>query len=308
MDSIHPQEPRNSPECLAEQRAARNAIERIPLFPDLTVMMRKALGYGPHCEMLQHFCYWFHWRHPKMRERWTLYKTRDEWREECGLSKRQVEAGRKTLVALGVVEYWYGPRKRPHYRVDWVRLAKLLELPSIGTPWRTDSEVEEDPLIGTPRRADVIGTPWRTGQLEHHGGPSITGDYTGDYFTGDTLLQSGAEPVYTETAPNKSNEKKPKESLEQPGSDQRHSQNRDTLAQEHLAKDGKNKVWAQILGYPKETELTRLADAYLAGQAILEQVAYKARKVVGGTEPIGAYMAWVERCLEDRRKEMGGAA
>jgi nitrate reductase NapE component len=47
------------------QRAARKAIMKIRLFPDLTVALRGGLGYGPHVDMLQHFCYWMHPRHPK---------------------------------------------------------------------------------------------------------------------------------------------------------------------------------------------------------------------------------------------------
>ena len=35
------------------QQAARDAIMEIPLFPDLTVQLRDALEYGPHCDMLQ---------------------------------------------------------------------------------------------------------------------------------------------------------------------------------------------------------------------------------------------------------------
>src|SRR5215218_8027874 len=79
------------------EQAARDAMMQIPLFPDLTVALRAALGYGPHVDMLQHFCYWMHPRHPKMQSRWTMYKTYEEWREECSLSDRQVRKGRKVL-------------------------------------------------------------------------------------------------------------------------------------------------------------------------------------------------------------------
>src|SRR5918992_771036 len=73
------------------QRAARDAVMQIRLFPDLTVALRGALGYGPHVDMLQHFCYWMHPRHPKMQDRWTMYKTYAEWCDECGLTDRQIK-------------------------------------------------------------------------------------------------------------------------------------------------------------------------------------------------------------------------
>src|SRR5215212_2493762 len=85
------------------QKAARDAIMEIPLFPDLTVALRRALGAGPHVDMLQHLCYWFHPRKPKMKQRWTLWKTFGEWHDECGLSDRQVKKGRKVLREKGLV-------------------------------------------------------------------------------------------------------------------------------------------------------------------------------------------------------------
>src|SRR5918997_4414224 len=110
------------------QRAARDAIMQIRLFPDLTVALRGALGYGPHVDMLQHFCYWMHPRHPKMQSRWTMYKTYEEWREECSLSDRQVRKGRKVLRELGLVTEKKSNYGRIDYRVDWVALAEVLSL------------------------------------------------------------------------------------------------------------------------------------------------------------------------------------
>src|SRR5918992_1012872 len=110
------------------QRAARDAIMQIRLFPDLTVALRGALGYGPHVDVLQHFSYWMHPRHPKMQNRWTLYKTYAEWREECGLARKQIDKGRTKLRELGLVTEKKGPHGRLHYRVDWVALAEVLSL------------------------------------------------------------------------------------------------------------------------------------------------------------------------------------
>ena len=110
------------------QQAARDAVMAMQLFPELTVRIRGALGAGPHVDMLQHFCYWMHPRKPKMQRRWTLYKTFDEWREECGLSDRQVKKGRKVLSEKGLVTYKRGQYSRVYYRVDWVALAQALGL------------------------------------------------------------------------------------------------------------------------------------------------------------------------------------
>jgi hypothetical protein len=122
------------------QQAARDAIMEIPLFPDLTVALRKALGYGPHVDMLQHFVYWFHPRKRKMQKRWTLYKTYDEWLDDCGLTERQVKKGRKVLRDLGLVSEHKGPHYRVHYRVDWVALLGALSV----DPFAWVDDLEED--------------------------------------------------------------------------------------------------------------------------------------------------------------------
>jgi hypothetical protein len=138
-ESLPPDPPQRTPEDDEIQRAARDAVLELPLFPELRVELIRALGYGPHVDMLQHFCYWFHPRKPKMQNRWTLYKTRDEWRDECGLSQRQVSKGRKKLRELGLVTETRGPRGRIFYRVDWVALTEILSWDTkayqpIGTP------------------------------------------------------------------------------------------------------------------------------------------------------------------------------
>jgi hypothetical protein len=110
------------------QRAARDAIMQIRLFPDLIVRLRDALGYGPHCEMLQHYCYWMNPEKRKMRNRWSIWKTFDEWYEECGLTDRQVKKGRKKLRELGIMSHKRGQYSRVYYQVDWVALADALDL------------------------------------------------------------------------------------------------------------------------------------------------------------------------------------
>ena len=128
MNSLTTKSPERNGADAEAQRAARNAIMEIPLFPDLTVALRGALGYGPHVDMLQHFCFWMHPRHPKMQSRWTMYKTYAEWRDECSLSDRQVRKGRKVLRELGLMTEKKSNYGRIDYRVDWVALAKALSL------------------------------------------------------------------------------------------------------------------------------------------------------------------------------------
>src|SRR5215212_2941174 len=128
------------------QRTARNAIMEITLFPDLTVALRGALGSGPHVDMLQHFCFWMHPRHPKMQSRWTMYKTYAEWRGECSLSDRQVRKGRKVLRELGLVTEKKSNYGRINYRVDWVALAKELSLDT--NTVQTDEDWDDFDLFG----------------------------------------------------------------------------------------------------------------------------------------------------------------
>lgn len=116
----------DTPEERERQRAARNAVMNVGLFPDLPVALRHTLGYGPHVDVLQHLVYWF--SRPKMQSRWTLWKTFAEWWEKCGLSKRQVRKGREKLAEQGIVEWNRGQYGRIHYRIDWVVLAQTLNL------------------------------------------------------------------------------------------------------------------------------------------------------------------------------------
>jgi hypothetical protein len=111
---------------MAEQRAAREAVEGIRLFPDLERMIIAKFGATPEALMLHQFCYWY--RKPSMKDRAWLYKTFAEWRDERGLSRRQVDKGRTALTRAGIIEEEYGPYKRVHFRVDFVRLAATLNL------------------------------------------------------------------------------------------------------------------------------------------------------------------------------------
>ena len=118
---------------------ARKYVQDIDLFPELQVRLTRIFGPGVERDMLHQLVYWF--RKPKMQNRWTAYKTFDEWREERGLNRKQVEKGRKALRADGIVQEKKGPYKRVHYRVDWIRLQRMLET---GQRWPKDDVVEDD--------------------------------------------------------------------------------------------------------------------------------------------------------------------
>src|SRR5215212_8193541 len=144
------------------QRAARDAIMEISLFPDLTVALRGALGYGPHVDMLQHFCYWMHPRHPKMQSRWTMYKTYAEWREECSLSDRQVRKGRKVLRELGLVTEKKINYGRVDFRVDWVALAKALSLDT--NTVQTEEDLDDFDPFYDDDSSTAITLQWQFGR------------------------------------------------------------------------------------------------------------------------------------------------
>jgi hypothetical protein len=109
------------------QRAARDAIMAIPVFPELERRLISVLGPTSEALMIHQLVYWF--SRPKMQNRWSAYKTYKEWKDERGLNRRQVDKGRKRLKANKLVEEKYGNYKRIVYQIDWVRLAGLLLIP-----------------------------------------------------------------------------------------------------------------------------------------------------------------------------------
>jgi hypothetical protein len=106
------------------QHEAREAISAIPMFPDLEKWLVSVFGPTAEAIMLHQLVYWF--RKPKMVDRWTAYKTREEWKEERGLNRKQVDKGRARLKSYRVLEERIGPYRRVHYRIDWVQLADRL--------------------------------------------------------------------------------------------------------------------------------------------------------------------------------------
>jgi hypothetical protein len=214
------------------QRAARDAIMEIPLFPDLTVALRGALGYGPHVDMLQHFCYWMHPRHPKMQSRWTMFKTYAEWREECSLSDRQVRKGRKVLGELGLVTEKKTNYGRVDYRVDWVALAKALSLDT--NTVQTDEDLgdfdlfdDDDTSLDANSVQERFGRYSVESNLDTNSVQAKAGEYAVDYEQDNSALQAGAESAFAEPAPpeiNKNEVLKEDDLLSPPNTDKRHSQ------------------------------------------------------------------------------------
>jgi hypothetical protein len=125
------------------QRAARDAIMAIPVFPELERRLISVLGPTSEALMIHQLVYWF--SRPKMQNRWSAYKTYKEWKDERGLNRRQVDKGRKRLKANKLVEEKYGNYKRIVYQIDWVRLAGLLLIPlNEGQSYDLDDFEDED--------------------------------------------------------------------------------------------------------------------------------------------------------------------
>ena len=244
------------------QRAARDAIMKIPLFPNLTVALRGALGYGPHVDMLQHFCYWMHPRHPKMQSRWKMYKTYAEWRDECSLSDRQVRKGRKVLRELGLVTEKKSNYGRIDYRVDWVALAKALSLDTITV--QTDEDWDDFDLFDDDASLDgntVQGQFGRYSDKSSLDGSTVqanAGEYTGDYLQETTLLQRAPEPAFAEPGAQEMNgNKEEKEGhYSPPAQDKRHSENGHAPSENAAVRD---KVEKDVTP-PKPANKTLLAD------------------------------------------------
>jgi hypothetical protein len=248
------------------QRVARDAIMEIPPFPELLTRLTRVFGPGPERDMVHQLVYWF--SKPRMQDRWTAYLTRENWRDQRGLNRRQVDKGRRRLKAhpSGVVEEKMGPYKRIHYRIDWVKLAALLglETPLKGVPIDDDFDDFDDfddedlwtPLKGGPKPSDpplgVAGssdppqmddTPDTYAENSSNGGvPSNTGALA-VAFSQNNPPTGGAEPAKAEPAQlliNKDEEQKEKQTL----TTERPSQNVHTSGETAAVRDEVEKVVA----------------------------------------------------------------
>ena len=255
------------------RQAARDAVMEIPLFPDLIVRLRDALGYGPHCEMLQHYCYWMNPEKRKMRNRWSIWKTFDEWYEECGLTDRQVKKGRKKLRELGIMSHKRGQYSRVYYQVDWVALADALDLSYVVDEddiWFEDDEHEFIPDGNSVPNGNENGRSFRTATAsdfipdgnsvqfipDGYGVRLNTKEYAGDYLSGESSLQEAPEPAFAEPGAMNGNGKKEEKDSPPPVEDKRHSQDSDTPSTEQALRDEVEEVVAP----PKPDDDTLLAE------------------------------------------------
>lgn len=122
---------------LEAQRAARARFSGIPPFPDLERMLIAEFGPTAEAIMLHQLVYWF--TRQGMRDRWSVYLTYEDWREQRGLNRKQVDRGRARLRPTGIVEETYGNYKRLHYTPDWVQLARRLQTPLKGVQSPSDT-------------------------------------------------------------------------------------------------------------------------------------------------------------------------
>jgi hypothetical protein len=314
------------------QRAARDAIMEIPAFPELLTRLTRVFGPGAERDMIHQLIYWF--SKPKMQHRWWAYKTADEWRDERGLNRKQVNKGRARLKPWGVLEEKYGNYKRLHYRINWVRLAELLSIPLKGGQSDEWDAFEDDPFIDelseplkggqsswddTPKGGSNVIAPPRSGDnpdtyAENHlngGGQTNAREYAGEYLQENSPLQGAPEPALAEPGAIEINrDKEQKEGVEAPPSTNKLHSQVDETQQPTLAREVEVKVWALIFGLPNETDVTRFADNHIAGKTdsngesfTVERIAHKAREHTRGDEPLEAYEAYVERCLDEKRAE-----
>jgi hypothetical protein len=225
---------------LDAQQAARDAVMKVPAFPELQVRLTRVFGPGAERDMVHQLVYWF--RKPKMQNRWWAYLTREHWYEQRGLNRKQVDKARRRLKAheSGVVQEKLGPYKRIHYFIDWVALAELLRIPLKGVPMdECETEGFRTPLKGVPKPSDPpLGVsdssdPHSTGDTPDTyagnpptgGVPTNTGKYAGAFPQDNSALQAGAEPAKAEPAPQPINEEPiDLDDLEQPDENKRHSQ------------------------------------------------------------------------------------
>jgi hypothetical protein len=270
-----------------------------------------------------------------MQNRWSAYKTYKEWKDERGLNRKQVDKGRKRLKAKKLVEEKYGNYKRIEYRVDWVRLAEELQIPLKGGQSHDLDDFDDDmffdeplePLKGvqsswsdTPKGGTVKNdiplmddAPDTYAENFSQGGvQSNAREYAVDYVQDNYSLQRAAEPAFAEPAAPEINKKEGPQDDDLPSlpdADKRHSQAAEP-PKPKISKEVEARAWGLIFGLSDETDASRFADRHIAGKAdangeafTVERVAEKVRDLLGGDEPLEAYMPWVQRCLDDKRGE-----
>jgi hypothetical protein len=314
---------------------------QIPKFPELEIRLFRVLGPTSEAVMLHQLVYWF--GKPKMQNRWSAYKTYEEWKNERGLNRKQVDKGRKRLKAYKLVEEKHGNYKKVYYRVDWVRFAELLSIPLKGSQSDDLDDFDDDiffdeplqPLKGvqsswsdTPKGGTVENDiplvedePDTYDENSSSGGvQSNARDYAVNSVHDNSPLQGAPEPAFAEPgAPEINRDKKQKEGdlSSLPSPDKRHSQATEP-PKPMISKERQGKAYGLIFGLSGETDASRFADRHIAGKVdandepfTTERVAEKVRELLQGDEPLEAYIPWVERCLDDKRadsSEIGAAS
>jgi hypothetical protein len=265
------------------QQAARDAIMAIPRFPELERRLISELGPTSEAIMIHQLVYWF--SKPKMQHRWSAYKTYKEWKGERGLNRKQVDKGRKRLDAKKLVEMKYSNYKRITYRVDWVRLAELLQIPLKGGQSYDLDDLENDdfddlleeplyPLKGGQSSSDapkggtvhndappMDDTPDTYAENSSFGGvQSNARDYALAYEQDNSLLQRAPEPAFAEPGAQEMNKEiEPKDSSSSPPvGDKRHSQEGEAPSQKQAAREQVQDAVA--LKPPKPDDDTLLAE------------------------------------------------
>ena len=125
----------------------------VPYYPRLA----KLVGGVRAAVMLSRAVSWTrqvtHSGDPRHKDGW-FWKSRKEWREETGLSRREQEAARANLISMGLLqEQLRGLPAQLHYRVDLDRLGTLLGQ-QIGRPyhaWRWEDRRFLDEFLGRHR-------------------------------------------------------------------------------------------------------------------------------------------------------------
>lgn len=310
----------DTPKEWAAQLAARSAIMEIPLFPELEKRLTRVFGVTPAMVFVHQIVYWF--GRPGMADRWTMYKTADEWHEERGLNRNALKRARKRAMAAGVIAEKKGPYKKIHYRPDWVRLAYLLRLDCAVPDAEDTADVEgiEEavdprpiPLRG-PTQGETNGirsTPLRdrsqnatlkaSRSIDTLGAQSNTENYAEEQLAEDYALQASAERLEEASADALT------DAYVAPlnGGD-----NAFTPPQvlPRLDEETKTRVREMIVTANREDDVSRFCDHHLNGKVdkdgvsfTVERVAEKVRERLGDEEDLTAYTPWVQRCLEDRR-------
>jgi hypothetical protein len=263
-------------EEMAEQRAARDAIQSIDLFPELQTRLTAVYGPTAERDMVHQMIYWL--SKTKMQQRWTIYLTRQNWRDQRGLNRKQVDRGRARLRVhpAAIVAEKVGPYKRVHYRIDWVALAEVLDLrpPLKGAPSSDESEaVLRPPLKGAPEpsappEGDTIssatpetGAPADTYEenTQDGRGPSNTGDYPGDYLQ-EIPLTEGGDGSESRTAPGEIDKEQLVSGVGEPQPDADTTQPTDAEQQGQSAKGNRDDS-------PHDNEAPPMADAWRVARA-----------------------------------------